>query len=109
MKNKNNSPAWHSQMDNILKRAQMNSEMMRVAGKAANVYGHQPASSLPPAASKAERNAAARRRHLDELVDLEMKKHRSNENNARIRNLKNVISGAAEQRALNIRRRLFGY
>jgi hypothetical protein len=92
MKNKNNWPAWHSQMDNILKRAQMNSEQLRVAGKAANAYGNQPASSLPPAANKAERNAATRRRLMDELVDLEMKKHRSNENNSRIRNLKYALS-----------------
>lgn len=92
MKNANNWPAWHSQVNTILKRAQMNSEQLRVAGKVANVYGNKLASSLPPAASRAERNAFTRRRLLNDLVDLEMKKSHTNENKGRIRNLKHALS-----------------
>jgi DNA repair ATPase RecN len=91
MKNMNNMAEWHNQAQTVLKKAQMNSEMLSAMGRAHAAFGNESASSLPKAASKRERNTVTRRRLMDELMDLEGKKKQNNANKNRIANLKTAL------------------
>lgn len=70
MKHANNYLEWHNQAKNILKKAQLNTQMLGIAGRAAAAFGNEPASSLPAKASAQERSAAIRKRLLNELGNL---------------------------------------
>ena len=87
MAHRNNFPAWHSQMDEILAKAQRNSEMLGAIGRAGNAFGTQGQSTLPPPANRAARKNATYKRLLSEYMDLKEKSKRTAANNTRMRNL----------------------
>lgn len=91
MKNAENLAEWHNQIKNVLKQQQRESELLGISGRARAAFNGNNKSSLPAAASKAERNAATYQRLMGELASLEGRGHLSNANKKRVANLQRAV------------------
>lgn len=91
VKNPNSLKEWHTQIQNVIKQQQRESELLGISGRAHAAFHGNTKSTLPARASKAERNAATYQRLIGELASLEGRGHLSNANKNRRNTLRNAV------------------